>query len=155
MILLGTVMRLVHFWKAYSLESWCSHRFSQSVFSHVQYCYSTLWKGFENATSFLLLTVGAKDTFVSVLQDSSPLRWSLVLRSTRPAFSGVRTAVNGARASSTTTCLTGICTWAWPSPWRVWPSSSTPPRGTAYAGTTRSTSRDTRATRHKPSFTRL
>ena len=109
---------------------------------------------FSDSVAPLNHAVNEAPIYIFVLQDSSPLRWSLERPSTRPAFSGVQTAANGVRACSTTTCLTGICTWAWPSSWRAWPSSSTPPRGIAYAGTTRSTLRDTRATPRRLSFTR-
>lgn len=90
---------------------------------------------------------------VSDFQDSSLLLWSSVLGSTPLAFTGARTAAAGVHACCTTMWLTGTCTWALPSFSRASPSSSTPPRGTAYAGTTRSTSGATRATWRQLSFT--
>lgn len=88
-------------------------------------------------------------------QDSSPLLWSLVLGSTPLAFSGVPTVAIRGLACCTTTWPTGIFTWALPSFSRASPSSSTPPRGIAYAGTTRSTSKVMRDICRQLSFTPL
>lgn len=113
-----------------------------------QSCVSVSSEHFQCNVTYLPATV-------CMLQGSSPLLWSLVLGLTQLAFSGVQTVAIGAPACFMTTWHTGISTWALLSFSRVSPSSSTPPRGTAYAGTTRSTSKVMRATWQQLSFTHL